>query len=131
MRLRVVLLALPLLHGCGTWVNADAPSADFGTQMRLCEEQSFSLHPPRYDWFSGFHRWPWGPACFRTATGVYCNAFPPLRDWPVAQDLSGFARRQATRECLAAHRWTFVPRLQADPSAEGKEKAGGLPIQPQ
>ena len=116
--LALPLLILPLLAGCGTWVNTGNPSADFSTQMRACEQQAFAKFPPSYEWLSAFSGFPWRPSCFGTPRGIICQPFRTLRDWPVAQDLNASARRWDVRECLEANGWTYVTRSQSDTAAQ-------------
>ncbi|MBM3347142.1 MAG: hypothetical protein FJY55_11700 [Betaproteobacteria bacterium] len=112
------LLLLPLLAGCGTWVNTRDPGAHFGEQMRLCEAEAWTKHPPLFGWMSPFSGFLWGPSCFQTARGLVCQTFPTLREWPVADDLSASLRRLETRECLGLKGWTWVPKSQAGTEAD-------------
>ena len=117
-RLPVALLALSLLAGCGTWVNRGDPAANYGAQLRTCQELAYAKFPPRYDWLlSPFSRFPWSPTCFRTAGRIRCNSFPALHNWPAAEDLNGSARRRETNDCLVANGWTYLSRSQVEAAA--------------
>ena len=127
-RLPVALLGLSLLAGCGTWVKPGDPAANYGAQLRTCQEQAYAKFPPRYDWMmSPFARFPWSPSCFRTAGGIRCNSFPPLYNWPAAEDLNGSSRRWETNECLVANGWSYLSRSQAEALAPRADPSKAQP----
>jgi hypothetical protein len=131
MRLPATLLLLPLLAGCGTWVNTRDPGAHFGEQMRLCESEAYAKHPPTFGWLSPFSGFLWGPSCFHTGNGLVCQTFPTLREWPVADDLNASLRRMETRECLRQQGWAWVPKSKTGAEA-GKGAAPSSPhVEPQ